>query len=100
MHPTLLHLFLSMNVGNESMTAEIIANPNKKILVENFRFTKTEGILFTLDVDGGHFYDLLYKSIYERPYATLANESTAILEVVGTEILRCFEKRSIRTLSG
>ena len=54
-----------MSVGYESMAAEIIANPNKAILVENFRFTKTEDILFALNVDGEHVYDLLYKSIYE-----------------------------------
>ena len=83
-----------MSVGHESMAAESFANPEKEILVENFRFTKTEGMLFALDVDGEHIYDLLYKSIYERPYAK-ANESTAILEVVATVILRCFDKNAV-----
>ena len=83
--------------GYESMAAEIFANPNKEILVENFRFTKSEDILFALDVDGEHVYDLLYKSIFERPYAK-ANESTAILEVVATVILRCFDKNAVEEL--
>ena len=39
----------------------------------------------------------MYKSIYERPY-TKANESAAILEVVATVILRCFDKNEVEEL--
>ena len=78
-----------MSVGSESLAAESFANPKKEILVENFRFTKTEDILFALEVDGENVYDLLYKSIYERPYAKV-NDSTAILEVVAKVIIRLY----------
>ena len=88
-----------MSVDYESMAAESFAIPNKVILVENFRFTQPEDILFALEVDGENVYELLYKSIYERPY-TKANESTAILEVVATVILRCFDKNAVEELSG
>ena len=80
------------------MAAETFANPNKEILTDNFRFTKAEDILFPLEVDGNHVYDLLYKRIYKRPYAK-ANESTAILEAAVTAILRCFGKSEIEVKS-
>jgi len=86
-----------MSVDYESMAAESFAIPNKVILVENFRFTQPEDILFVLEVDGENVYELLYKSIYKRPY-TKANESTAILEVVATVILRCFDKNAVEEL--
>ena len=85
------------SVDYKSVAADTFANQNKVILVENFRFTKAVDILFTLEVDGEHVYDLLYKRICERPYAQ-ANERTAILEAVATVILRCFDKNSIEEL--
>ena len=48
-------------------------------------------------MDGDNVYELLYKTIYERPY-TKANEGTAILEVVATVILRCFDKNAVEEL--
>ena len=50
-------------------------------------------------MDGENVYELLYKSIDKRPY-TKANEGTAILEVVATVILRCFDKSAVEELSG
>ena len=85
---------VSMSVKNVSVASDTFANPNKVILVENFRFTKAEDILFALEVDGEHVYDLMCKRIYERPYAK-SNETTAILEAVATVILRCFDKNAI-----
>ena len=69
----------------------------KVFLLKNFRFTQPEDILFALEVDGENVYELLYKSIYERPY-TKANESTAILEVVATLNLRFFDKTAVEQL--
>ena len=83
--------------GDDSMAAESFAIPTKAFLVKNFRFTQPEDILFALEVDGDNVYELLYKTIYERPY-TKANEGTAILEVVATVILRCFDKNAIAEL--
>ena len=70
-----------MSVDNDPMAAESFAIPNKVILVENFRFTQPEDILFALEVDGENVYELLYKSIYERPnrewnFWTTAEKST------------------------
>ena len=84
-------------VDDESLASESFAIPNKAFLVKNFRFTLPEDILFALEVDGDNVYELLYKTIYERPY-TKANEGTAILEVVATVILRCFDKNAIEEL--
>ena len=88
---------VSRSVGDESLAAESFSIPNKVILVDNFRFTQPEDILFALEVDGENVYELLYKSIYERPY-TKANKSTAILEVVATVILRCYDKNAVEEL--
>jgi len=74
------------------------ANPNKEILVDNFRFTKTEDILFALEMDGEYVFNLLCKKINEKPF-TKANEHTSILEVIATVILRrCFESNAIEEL--
>ena len=83
--------------GDDTMAAESFAIPTKAFLVKNFRFTQPEDILFALEVDGDNVYELLYKTIHERPY-TKANEGTAILEVVATVILRCFDKNAIEEL--
>ena len=83
--------------GDDTMAAESFAIPTKAFLVKNFRFTQPEDILFALEVDGDNVYELLYKTIYERPY-TKANEGTTILEVVATVILRCFDKNAIEEL--
>ena len=83
--------------GDDTMAAESFAIPTKAFLVKNFRFTQPEDILFALEVDGDNVYELLYKTIYERPY-TKANEGTAILEIVATVILRCFDKNAIEEL--
>ena len=72
-----------MSVDNESVAADTFANPNKEILVDNFRFTKAEDILFALEVDGEHVNELMYQGIYEIPYAK-ANERTVVLEAVAT----------------
>ena len=79
-----------------SNTTESNANPNK-ILVDNFRFTKAEDILFALEVDGEFVYNLLCRKIYEKPNAK-ANENTALLEVIATVILRCYDKNAIKEL--
>ena len=84
-------------VDDESLASERFAFPNKAFLVKNFRFTQPEDILFALEVDGDNVYELLYKTIYERPY-TKANKGTAILEVVAMVILRCFDKNAIEEL--
>ena len=34
------------------------ANPNKEILVDIFRFTKAEDIMFALEMDGVFFFNL------------------------------------------
>ena len=65
------------------------ANPNKEILVDNFRFTKAEDIMFALEMDGEYVFNLLCKRIYEKPYA---KAYTAMLEVITTVILRCYDK--------
>ena len=57
----------------------------------------TSDNVYELEVDGDNVYELLYKTIHERPY-TKANEVTAILEVVATVILRCFDKNAIEEL--
>ena len=84
-------------VDDESSASESFAIPNKAFLVKNFRFTLPEDILFALEVDGDNINELMYRLIYERPY-TKANEGTAILEVVATVILRCFNKKAIEEL--
>ena len=84
-------------VDDESSASESFAIPNKAFLVKNFRFTLPEDILFALEVDGDNINELMYRLIYERPY-TKANEGTAILEVVATVILRCFDKNAIEEL--
>ena len=53
------------------------ANLNKDILIDNFRFTNAEDILFALEMDGEYIYDFLRKRIYEKPHAK-ANENTAM----------------------
>ena len=62
--------------------------------MEIFRFTKAEDILFTLEMDGEYVFNLLYKRIYEKPYAK-ANENTAMLEVIETVILICYDKNAL-----
>ena len=75
-----------MSVDSGSMVFDSTANPNKEILVDNFRFKKAEDILFALEVDGEYVYNLLCKRIYKKPYAK-ANEITAMLEVIATVIM-------------
>jgi len=89
--------YVPMSADNDSIVAESFAIPNKVILAKNFRFTQPEDILFALEVDGENVYELLYKKIHERPF-TKANESTTILEVVATVILRCFDKNATEEL--
>ena len=88
---------VSMSVDSDSLVFESSANPNKEILVNNFRFTKAEDILFALEVDGEFVYNLLCRKIYEKPNAK-ANENTALLEVIATVILRFYDKDAIEQL--
>ena len=69
---------VSMSADSGSMVFDSTANPNKEILVDYFRFTKAEDILFSLEVDGEFVYNLLCRKIYEKPNAK-ANENTALL---------------------
>ena len=73
------------------------ANPNKEILVDNFRFTKAEDIMFALEMDGEYVFNMLCKKINEKPF-TKANEHTSILEVIARVILRCYERNAIEEL--
>ena len=86
-----------MSVDSDSNVFDSTANPNKEILVGRFRFTKAEDIIFALEMDKEFVCNLLYRKIYERPNAK-ANENTALLEVIATVILRCYEKDSIEQL--
>ena len=86
-----------MSIEPESVASDSTATPNKEILLDNFRFTKAEDILFALEVDGEYVYNLLCKKIYEKPHAK-ANENTAMLEVIATVILRCYGKNAIEEL--
>ena len=65
---------VSMSVDSGSMVFDSTANPNKEILVDSFRFTKAEDILFALEVDGEFVYNLLCRKIYEKPN-TKTNET-------------------------
>ena len=83
---------VSMSVDSDSNVFDSTANPNKEILVDNFRFTKAEDFLFALEVDSEYVYNLFCKRIYEKPHAK-ANENTATsIEVIATVILRCYYK--------
>ena len=64
---------VSMSVDSGSMVFDSTADPNKEILVDHFRFTKAEDILFALEVDGEFVYNLLCRKIYKKPNAK-ANE--------------------------
>ena len=55
------------------------ANPNKKILVDNFQFTKAEDILYALEMDGEYVFNLLRKNINKKPSAK-SNQNTSLLE--------------------
>ena len=50
---------VSMSVDSGSMVFDSTANPNKEILVDNFRFTKAEDIMFALEMDGEYVFKLL-----------------------------------------
>ena len=84
-------------IRSESEVFDSPANPHKEILVDNFRFTKAEDILFALEMDGEYVFNLLCKKINEKPF-TKANEHTSILEVIATVILRCFDKNALEEL--
>ena len=71
---------VSESVVSASKVFDSHANPNKEILVDNFRFTKAEDIMFALEMDGECVFNLLCKKINEKPF-TKANEHTSILEV-------------------
>ena len=88
---------VSMSVDSGSMVFDSTANPNKEILIDNFRFTKAEDTLFALEVDGKFVYNLLCRKIYEKPNAK-ANKNTALLEVIATVILKCYNKDAIEQL--
>ena len=92
---------VSESVVSASEVFDSHANPNKEILVDNFRFTKAEDIMFALEMDGEYVFNMLCKKINEKPF-TKANEHTSILEVIATVILRyMFRKKCNRgTLSG
>ena len=88
---------VSKSVVSASEVFDSLANPNKEILVDNFRFTKAEDILFAREMDGEYVFNLLCKKINEKPF-TKENEHTSILEVIATAILRCFERSAIAEL--
>ena len=88
---------VSESVVSASEVFDSHANPNKEILVDNFRFTKAEDIMFALEMDGEFVFNLLCKKINEKPF-TKANEHTSILEVIATVILRCYERNAIEEL--
>ena len=88
---------VSESVVSASEVFDSHANPNKEILVDNFRFTKAEDIMFALEMDGEYVFNMLCKEINEKPF-TKANENTSILEVIATAILRCFERSAIEEL--
>ena len=88
---------VSESVFSASEVFDSHANPSKEILVDNFRFTKEEDIVFALEMDGEYVSNLLCKKINEKPF-TKANEHTSILEVIATVILRCFERSAIEKL--
>ena len=88
---------VSESVVSASEVFDSHANPNKEILVDNFRFTKAEDIMFALEMDGEYVFNMLCKKINEKPF-TKANEHTSILEVIATVILRCYERNAIEEL--
>ena len=88
---------VSMSVDSDSLVFDSSANPNKEILVDHFRFTKVEDILFALEVDGEFVYNLLCRKINEKPNAK-ADENTALLEVIANVILKCYNKDAIEQL--
>ena len=85
---------VSKSVEAESEVFDSHANPNKEILVDNFRFKKTEDIMFALEMDAEYVFNLLCKKINEKPFAK-STEKTSILEVIATVILRCFDKNAL-----
>ena len=87
---------VSMSVDSDSLVFESSANPNKEILVDHFRFTKVEDILFALEVDGEFVYNLLCRKINEKP--NVKANANALLEVIATVILRCYDKDAIEQL--
>jgi len=88
---------VSKSVEAESEVFDSHANPNKEILVDNFRFTKAEDIMFALEMDGEYVFNLLCKKINEKP-STKSNQDTSMLEVIATVILRCFDTNAIEEL--
>ena len=54
------------SVEAESQVFDSLANPNKEILVDHFRFTKTEDIMFALEMDGSYVFSSLCKNINEK----------------------------------
>ena len=89
--------YVSKSVVSESEVFDSNANPNKEILMDNFRFTKAEDIMFALEMDGEFVCNLLCKNINKKQF-TKANQHTSILEVIATVILRCFERNAIEEL--
>ena len=67
---------VSTDVESESELFDSLAHPNKEILVYNFWFTRDEDILFALEIDGELVFNLLCKTINEKPF-TKANEYTS-----------------------
>ena len=86
-----------MSVESESTVYDSTANPYKEILIDNFKFTKAEDILFAFEMDGENVFNLLCNRIYEKAYVK-ATENTAMFEVIATVILGCQDKNAIEEL--
>ena len=64
---------VSKSVEAESEVFDSHANPNKEILIDNFRFTKAEDIMFALEMDVEYVFNFLCKKINEKPYTKQMN---------------------------
>ena len=72
------------------MGSDFHAYPTKNSFVDNFRFTKAEDILFSLEMNSESVYNLLYKRINGK--FAKATVNTSIIEALATVVLRCFDK--------
>ena len=70
---------------NIQEVSEFLAYLNKSTFIENFRFTKTKDILFSLGMNSKLVYNLLFEMVNEKKYAK-ALYSTSLIEVLPTVI--------------
>ena len=80
----------SAGVVSATYGADFQVYPIKNSFIDNFRFTKAEDILFSLEMNSKSEYNLLYKRINGKLAKATVNMS--IIEALATVVLRCFNK--------